>query len=576
MKDKVSFLLPISNNQRDSYKSINSILSQSYKNFEVLVGLNGNSCDFDEKLKNTYRSDNRIKIFQISKKSIVTTLNFLIEKSRGVYLARIDSDDFCLEDRIKSQVSYIKKNKIDVVSSNSDVFIKNNFLYTHNTDFSKFVYTNPIIHPSILAKKEIFKKFKYEHIPFAEDYELYLRLFLEGKKFGNIPKKLIRYNLNLKNIKNKKTSYFVLLSTLVISKGFRNKLKVNPKFFRKIKVDVKYYNSYKKFAKFVLLNKNNLLKALFVFYHIIFGHKLIKKIILNYFFYKFKIYEIQNNNKKKIIKFYNPLISFVIPTYNSEKTIVKTLKSILDQSYLNFEVIIVDNSPNNKTINEIYKYFKKMDKIKIIRIKKYILPAEARNIGVKNTSRYSKYISFCDSDDILKRDKTKIQLYKMLEENLEISCTNADFYNVKNKTYKKSYIEYPFLNIDFDNLCFKNMVITSSVIVSKKLFLSVKGFSVSKYYYSYEDYYLWIKISQKSKIFFLDESLLIYKGNREGSASTKSKHIVNQRVRILLNFLSRLEIRKSMIICTANFKLLKKWLESKFLNNNNNEYINLL
>ena len=173
------------------------------------------------------------------------------------------------------------------------------------------------------------------------------------------------------------------------------------------------------------------MKALFVFYHIIFGHKLIKKIILNYFFYKFKIYEIQKNNKKKIIKFYNPLISFVIPTYNSEKTIVKTLKSILDQSYLNFEVIIVDNSPNNKTINEIYKYFKKMDKIKIIRIKKYILPAEARNIGVKNTSRYSKYISFCDSDDILKRDKTKIQLYKMLEENLEISCTNADFYNEK-------------------------------------------------------------------------------------------------------------------------------------------------
>ena len=91
---------------------------------------------------------------------------------------------------------------------------------------------------------------------------------------------------------------------------------------------------------------------------------IINKKYFELFFYKFKIYEIQNNNKKKIIKFYNPLISFVIPTYNSEKTIVKTLKSILDQSYLNFEVIIVDNSPNNKTINEIYKYFKRWIKSK--------------------------------------------------------------------------------------------------------------------------------------------------------------------------------------------------------------------
>ena len=61
MKDKVSFLLPISNNQRDSYKSINSILSQSYKNFEVLVGLNGNSCDFDEKLKINLRKNLNIQ-----------------------------------------------------------------------------------------------------------------------------------------------------------------------------------------------------------------------------------------------------------------------------------------------------------------------------------------------------------------------------------------------------------------------------------------------------------------------------------------------------------------------------------
>ena len=55
------------------------------------------------------------------------------------------------------------------------------------------------------------------------------------------------------------------------------------------------------------------------------------------------------------------------------------------------------------------------------------MPAEARNIGVKNTSKNSKFLSFCDSDDILKPNKTSYQIEKMISENSEISCTNADF-----------------------------------------------------------------------------------------------------------------------------------------------------
>ena len=65
------------------------------------------------------------------------------------------------------------------------------------------------------------------------------------------------------------------------------------------------------------------------------------------------------------------------------------------------------------------------------------MPAEARNIGVRNTSKNSKFLSFCDSDDILKPNKTSYQIEKMISENSEISCTNADFYNVKKKNFIK-------------------------------------------------------------------------------------------------------------------------------------------
>ena len=575
MKDKVSFLLPISNNQIKYHQSIKSIFDQNHKNFEVLIGLNGNSKRFDNELIKKYGSNNRIKIFQLPKKNIVLALNLLIKKSRGYYIARIDADDIIFENRIIEQLAYIKKKKIDIVSSNGEVFINNKFSYNHKTIFLKCLYTNPILHPSILSKKEIFKKSKYYNIPYAEDYDLYLRLFLEGKKFGNISKNLIRYNVNVHKIKNKKLSYFVLLSTLIIAKGFRDKLRVNPNFFKNIKVDIEYFNSHQKYAQ-LLLNNNILNKLLFFCYLSIFGHKLIKKNILNFIFYKFDFYQIEKVKKKKIPIKYNPLISFVIPTYNSEKTIVETLKSVLSQTYLNIEVIIVDNSPNNKTINEIHKNFKKKNNIKIVRIQKHILQGEARNIGVRNTSKLSEFISFCDSDDILKKDKTKIQLLKMQKENAEISFTNADYYDVKKKVYHKSKITYPFLDINFNDLCFKNRIITSSVIVSKKLFLSVDGFPESNYFYSYEDYFLWLKIAQKSKIYFLDESLLIYYDNRSHSSSSRSRHIIDQRFRLFMYFLGRMEIKKCLSIINGNFKLLKSWIEKKYFKKNHNEYINLL
>lgn len=586
MKSKVSFLVPISNDDKNSYNSLNSLLNQSYKNIEILVGLNGNTKNFEKKLIKTFKFDKRIKIFGLPTKGITLALNFLIEKSRGKYLARFDSDDYCLNNRIESQINYLKKKKIDLLSSNCEVFINKELSYSHKTDFSKFVYTNPIIHPTIIAKKKIFEKFKYNSIPYAEDYELYLRLFLEGnKKFDNLSSNLIRYNLNIKNIKDFKKSYFVLLSTLMISKGFRNKININPKFFKRINLDKDFKLSYERYNNKIILGNNIFSRLSAGLYLFLFGHILIRKNILNYLYYKLnnlyifdkrKNFNILNRKKKINISNYNPLISFVIPTFNSEYTIIKTLKSILDQTYKNIEIIIVDNSPNNKTINQINKKFSKSNKIKIIKIKRYILPAEARNIGVKNSSKFSKYISFCDADDILKKEKTKIQLSQMLEDGIEVSCTNADFYNVKNKVMTNDYYNFPFLDLNFKDLCFRNVVITSSVIISKKLFSSVKGFSESDYFYSYEDYFLWLKILQKTNIRFIDESLLIYRDNRTKSASSRSTHIIEQRIRILLYYFIRLETIKSLKVVIGNFKLLNNWIQKKIFKKKHNEYINLL
>ncbi len=570
-QEKVSILIPLSNNQNGCDKAINSILEQTYKNIEVLICLNGNTKNFDKQIIQKYKKNKKIKFYKIYKKNIVFALNHLIKKAKGFYFARFDTDDFSHKDRIEKQILYMKDKKIDFLSSNCNVYREKKFLYNHKTVFSNSIYTNPIIHPTIIAKKYIFKNYMYNNIPYAEDYEFYLRLYLNNIKMYNLNENLISYNLNKKNIKNAKRAFYLLLSTLIISKGFRNKLNINPKFFERFEYDKNFEKIYKLYANYYILN-NKIYKIVTGLFFLIFSNKLIRKNLINSLIYNNKKIKNVTNKSDKIFDS-KPLVSVIIPTYNSENTIYKTLLSVKKQTYKNIEIIVVDNSKNNKTVDIIKKNF---NKIKIIQIKEKILPAEARNIGVKNIDKKSKFICFCDSDDIFKPEKTEYQINKMLSENIDISCTNADFINVKNNVITKNYFNYPFKDIDFELLSYKNVIITSSVIMKKKIFYLSEGFPESNFFYSFEDYFLWLKILQKYKVKFIDKSLIIYRDNRQHSASSRSKHIIDQRFRIILFFLIKLKFSLLSKLIIGNIKLAKNWIEQKIKNNRKYEYINLL
>ena len=159
--------------------------------------------------------------------------------------------------------------------------------YVHKTDIDRSVYTNPIVHPTIIVKTEILKKFLYREIPFAEDYELYQRLFYSGIKLDNIHKNLIKYNRNIKNIKNYKRAFYVILSTTIISNAFRNNNIVNHNFFKRINLEKNFRYSYDKYAKNYLFNKK-FSKYLYLIYFLIFGNDLLRKNIRNRFLYFFK------------------------------------------------------------------------------------------------------------------------------------------------------------------------------------------------------------------------------------------------------------------------------------------------
>lgn len=122
-----------------------------------------------------------------------------------------------------------------------------------------------------------------------------------------------------------------------------------------------------------------------------------------------------------------PLVSIIVPSYFSEKYISECIQSVLNQTYTNWELIIVDGNSKDETINIIKTFQEKDCRIKLISNPNDAGPAQARAKGIRASS--GDYIAFIDSDDLWLKDKLEIQINYMISNDYKFSFTR----------YKKMY-----------------------------------------------------------------------------------------------------------------------------------------
>ena len=102
------------------------------------------------------------------------------------------------------------------------------------------------------------------------------------------------------------------------------------------------------------------------------------------------------------------LVSVIMPVYNSEKTISRSIESILSQTYSNIELLITDDCSNDKSISIIKKYKLGDNRIRLFSLNTNSGAGVARNNSIKNSK--GRYIAFCDSDDVWLENKLEIQI----------------------------------------------------------------------------------------------------------------------------------------------------------------------
>jgi len=217
--------------------AIESALSQTYKNLEIII-VDTNSTDKTEELVKRYVSiDNRIKYFRIVENwGITKTRNFALSKSTGSYVAILDSDDFWLtEDKLEKQIDFMLENSdYAVVGTNTIIVDSQNQKIgevVHQTDWSKihemFLMKNQITHSSALIKKDylMLQEGYDEKYEIWEDYATFLKLGREYK-IANIPEFLTAYKKHDQNVSN----FNKIKNLIVLGKIIFDNRKFYPKF----------------------------------------------------------------------------------------------------------------------------------------------------------------------------------------------------------------------------------------------------------------------------------------------------------------------------------------------------------
>ena len=208
--------------------------------------------------------------------------------------------------------------------------------------------------------------------------------------------------------------------------------------------------------------------------------------------------------KKKII--FNPLISIIINCHNASNYLLKSINSVLKQSYSNWELIIYDNNSKDKTFS-IIKKFKKNNKIRYFKSKVFLNLYHARNLAVKKSK--GEFIAFLDADDWWTKDKLKKQV-DFLSNNKNINIIYSNLYlfderNNKKKIFSTDKLYNGKITQDLLNE-FKMPILTT--IIRKKIF---KKHRFEKKYNIIGDFDFFIKISLSEKILSIQEPLAYYR-----------------------------------------------------------------
>ena len=245
-----------------------------------------------------------------------------------------------------------------------------------------------------------------------------------------------------------------------------------------------------------------------------------------------------------------PLVSIITPVYNAERFLSDTIKSVQNQTYKNWEILLIDDCSKDNSA-QIIKEFQKYDnRIKYIKLKKNSGASVSRNEGIRNAK--GRFIAFVDSDDIWKPEKLEIQIKYMLKENLGFTFTSYRYMKENGELTNKIAIAPSKINY---NGLLKNTIIGCSTVVIDREIVDYFEMPLVR---RGQDTATWLQILRKEKYAYgIEQDLVNYRLVGESLSSNKIKAL--KRTWNTYRNVEKLGLLKSSyVFCFYVFNAIKK------------------
>ena len=199
----VSILMPVFKTEPFLREALDSMLSQTFTDFELIV-LNDCSPGNAEEILDEYKDSRIVRYLGKQNEGLANVLNVGMEMAKGKYIARMDSDDLSSPNRLEVQVDYLEQHPdIDLCSCGMTLFGAMEDRWIRESDFEilriNALFFSPILHASSVWRRDAFDRlglrFRQEMVP-AEDYDLWCRALSGGLRLVNIPECLYQYRIH--------------------------------------------------------------------------------------------------------------------------------------------------------------------------------------------------------------------------------------------------------------------------------------------------------------------------------------------------------------------------------------------
>ena len=433
-KQLISIIVPIYNVENYLRQCLDSVLGQTFKNFEVLLVNDGSSDSSGDICREYVEKDSRFHYFEKENGGLSDARNYGIERAQGEYLTFIDSDDFVNEKHLENLFLASRLTNADITIGGFSRF-ENGTFWLYQDYFSSdslvsftsaqaiqhldSMFDVPFLNFSIvcgkLFKRDLFKELRFQYGKYAEAQFIIWRLYLKARSIYSFNVDSYIYRINETGMSSvfslKHLDYIDALEERIKSTKDLEGIDINLSF-----------NMYRYVLKRILqqLEEHDYIDE---------AREVREKLELaeqgQYPFLTDEVKEIEVENGGE-------LISIIVPIYNVEKYLRMCLDSIENQTYSNIEVLLINDGSPDSSGEICQEYVARDSRFRYFEKENGGL-SDARNYGIERSN--GKYLTFIDSDDWVEPTYIEDMYQAALKNDSEIVVSNYTLFDVKENHY---------------------------------------------------------------------------------------------------------------------------------------------